>query len=62
MSPQCQSDVGPAADQARRRIEREEEVARDYMCQLDTEDIIIIMCNTPENDLQRLRASDRLNK
>jgi hypothetical protein len=35
------------------------EEARKYMCQFDTENNIIVMCNEVENELYRLRAQEK---
>jgi hypothetical protein len=35
------------------------EAAGNYMCQFDTENNIIVMCNEIENELYRLRAQEK---
>jgi hypothetical protein len=38
------------------------EAARKYICQFDTENNIIVMCNKVENELYRLRAQEKKQK
>jgi hypothetical protein len=38
------------------------EAARKYMCQFDSEESTVVMCNKVENELYRLRTEGRKNK
>jgi hypothetical protein len=69
-NPECQPGVRSTFDWARKEEVAEHKVAfldawkgleaaRKYMCQFDTKNNIIVMCNEVENELHRLRAQEK---